>query len=86
MKFAGKMCFKMVLKVTKNRSFTLSLEDTFFVKPQGGEGKCDPPRKLGLINTVKIPRRFKLDQCLANMFHLQVGKILFKSLQLVKTG
>ena len=35
MKFSGKMCFKIVLKVTKNRGFTLSLEDTFFEKPQG---------------------------------------------------
>ena len=26
-----------MLKVTKNRGFTLSLEDTLFEKPQGGE-------------------------------------------------
>ena len=36
MKFSGKMCFKIILKVTKNQGFTLSLEDTFFGKPQGG--------------------------------------------------
>ena len=45
MKFSGKMCFKMILKVTKKQSFTLSLEDTFFEKPQGecGGRQFDPP-------------------------------------------
>ena len=38
MKFSGKMCFKITLKVTKNRGSTLSVEDTFFKKPQGGGG------------------------------------------------
>ena len=28
MKFSGKMCFKIILKVTKNQGSTLSLEDT----------------------------------------------------------
>ena len=36
MKFSGKICFKIVLKVTKKQGFILSLEDTFFEKPQGG--------------------------------------------------
>ena len=36
MKFSGKMCFEIILKVTKNQGFTLTLEDTFFEKPQGG--------------------------------------------------
>ena len=36
MKFSGKMCFKIISKVTKKQGFTLSLEDTFFEKPQGG--------------------------------------------------
>ena len=35
-KFSGKMCFKIILKVTKNQGFTLSLENTFFEKQQGG--------------------------------------------------
>ena len=35
MKFSGKMCFKIMLKVTKNQGFTLSLEDTIFEKPHG---------------------------------------------------
>ena len=34
MNFSGKMCFKIMLKVTRNQGFTLSLEDTFFEKPQ----------------------------------------------------
>ena len=29
------MCLKIILKVTKNQGSTLSLEDTFFEKPQG---------------------------------------------------
>ena len=28
----------IILKVTENQGFTLSLEDTFFEKPQGGGG------------------------------------------------
>ena len=28
------MCLKIILKVTKNKGFTLSLEDKFFEKPQ----------------------------------------------------
>ena len=33
MKFSGKMCLKIILKVTKNQDFTLSLEDTVSEKP-----------------------------------------------------
>ena len=55
MKFLGKMCCLMIiLKVTKNHGFTLSLEDTFFEKPKGWGGggvQTDPlPAVLGLIN------------------------------------
>ena len=40
MKFSGKMCFKIILKVTKKQGFSLSLEDTLFEKPQlAWEGK-----------------------------------------------
>ena len=39
MKFSGKMSLMIILKVTKIQGFTLSLEDTFFEKPEGrGEG------------------------------------------------
>ena len=34
MKFSGKKYFEKTLKVTKNEGLTLSLEDTFFEKPQ----------------------------------------------------
>ena len=34
MKFSGKMWLMIILKVTKTQLFTLSLEDTFFGKPQ----------------------------------------------------
>ena len=30
MKFSGKICFKIILKVTKKQGFTLSLEFNFF--------------------------------------------------------
>ena len=53
MKFSGKMCLKIILKMTKNQGFTLSLEDTFFKKPQGGSQINPPPLPspavLGLI-------------------------------------
>ena len=52
MKFSGKMCLEIILKVTKNQGFTLSLGDIFFEKPQWGKGfKSDPPPPavLGLI-------------------------------------
>ena len=42
MKFSGKMCFKIIIKVTKNQGSTHSIEDTFFKKPQGG-GQFDSP-------------------------------------------
>ena len=42
MKFLGKMCLKIILKVTKNQGFTFSLKDTFFEKPHGGGGSIWP--------------------------------------------
>ena len=42
MKFLGKVCLKIVLKVRKNQGLAVSLEDTFFEKPPGG-GQIDPP-------------------------------------------
>ena len=36
----------IILKATKNQSFTLSLEDTFLEKTQGSQ--TDPPTFLGL--------------------------------------
>ena len=38
----------IILKVTKNQDFTLSLKDKFFEKPQGGGVKLTPPAVLGL--------------------------------------
>ena len=43
MKFSEKVCFKIILKVTKNQGFTLSLEDLFFKKPQEGVKLTPPP-------------------------------------------
>ena len=43
MKISGKMCLMLILKVTKNQGSTLTLEDTIFVKPQGGSNWPPPP-------------------------------------------
>ena len=37
MKLSEKMCVMITLKVTKIQGFTLSLEETFFEKPRGGQ-------------------------------------------------
>ena len=49
MKFSRKMCLMIILKVTKNQGFTLSLEVTFFEKPHGGSNL--PPPILPLLIT-----------------------------------
>ena len=46
MRFSGKMWLLIILKVTKKHGFTLSLEDKFLEKSQGGQ--IDPPAVLGL--------------------------------------
>ena len=43
MKFSGKMCLMITLKVTKNQGFTLFLKDTVFEKPQRGVQLPPPP-------------------------------------------
>ena len=60
MEFSGKVWLMIMLKVTKNQGFILSLEDKFFEKPQmgGGDGGSvsdpnrlpppSPPTVLGL--------------------------------------
>ena len=55
MTFSGNMWLMIILKVTKNQGFILSLEDAVFKKPQvvvgGGEGgaaQIDPRAFLGL--------------------------------------
>ena len=57
MKFSGKICFKVILKVTKNQGFSIFLEDTLSEKPQG-EGQVEhsppsPPAVLGLSRPLK---------------------------------
>ena len=53
MKFSAKMCFTIVLKVTKKQGFTLSVEDTFFEKPHGW-GQIDPPSRFRVNDTYNI--------------------------------
>ena len=43
MKFSGKMCLMIILKVTKNQGFTLCLEDTIFKNHRGGQIEPSPP-------------------------------------------
>ena len=45
MKFSGKMWLMIILKIIKNHSFTIFLEDTFF--------GMYPPAVLGLIKNVQ---------------------------------
>ena len=40
----------IILKVTKNQGFTLSLEDTFFEKPQWGQ--IDLPNRFRVKGTL----------------------------------
>ena len=55
MKFSGKMCLKIILKVTKNQGFSISLEDTLFENHWGGRGgQIDPPAVLGLKVLLKV--------------------------------
>ena len=42
------MCHTIILKVTKNQAFTLSLEDTISEKSQGGQIDPPLPAVLGL--------------------------------------
>ena len=48
MKFSGKMYFEIILKVTKNKGFTLCLQYIFFEKPQAGD-QIDLPAVSGLL-------------------------------------
>ena len=51
----------IMLKVTKNQGFSLSLEDTFFEKPQGGSNWPRPSRSRVKINEITINVAKKLD-------------------------
>ena len=67
MKFSGKMCLKIILKVTKNQGFSLFLEDTLFEKPQGGT-KLTPPAVLGL--RISCCRIYAILRSLINVLYL----------------
>ena len=55
MKFSGKMCLMIILKVTKNQGFTLRLEDTFLEKPQGSQ--FDPLSRFR-VKKMKLAKLF----------------------------
>ena len=60
MKFSGKMCLMIILKVTKDQGFTFSLEDTFFEKLQGGGGQIDAPSRFRVNGQNKTKHHWKL--------------------------
>ena len=52
MKFSGKMCLMIILKVTKCQGFTLSVENAGLKKNTAGvRGQNNPPAFSGLINS-----------------------------------
>ena len=68
-KFSGNMCLKIILKVTKNQGFTLSLDNTFFEKPQGGGGQGGKltPHPHHHHHTHTHPSRFRVKKNLIKL-------------------
>ena len=60
MKFSGKMCLMIILKVTKKQGFTLSLEDTFFEKQQEKGDQIEPPSRFRVKHFCKENKRCHL--------------------------
>ena len=78
MKFSGKMCLKIILKVTKNQGFSLCLEDTLFEKPQGG---------VRLTHTHPPPpttTAVKVDKKINTLCHMSSSMSLEKRRRLMK--
>ena len=85
MKFSGEMWLKIMLKISKNQGFTLSLEDTFFKKPQEwgrGGGQIDTPSRFRVKSDSQLSNKslyllqwkpFKSDE---NAFYF-ISKALF---------
>ena len=77
MKFSGKMCFKIILKVTKNQGSTLSIEDTSFRKTTG-EGQFDSPPGILVLNRYLLTTTDELsDQSRIAVFTCQNKLIRF---------
>ena len=55
LKFSVKMWLIIILKVTKNQRFTLSLEDAFFEKTQGGIKLTPSPPAVLELNKIDEP-------------------------------
>ena len=78
MKFSGKMCLKIILKVTKNQGFILYLEDTFLENPHGGGGGGGGPgggeegkMKLSSLSRFSVnEKNFNIFCNFANKYHL----------------
>ena len=68
MKFSGKMCLEIILKVTKNQCFTLSLAEIFFEKSQARGGEGGGGMGVGGVSLISLRHvRVKKDLCNANI-------------------
>ena len=63
-KFSGKIWPIIILKVTKNQGFTLSLEDTFFERPQEeNQIDCPPPAiPIAVLELILLPHCNKISR------------------------
>ena len=72
------MCFKIILKVTKNLGLTLCLEDPFFEKPQGGQINTPAVLRLSNQNEEDLVYLFKSSILKTQViFPMVTAKILF---------
>ena len=83
MNFSGNMCFKILLKITKSKSSTLSIVDTFFKKPQGGSiwfrlGLSTADSNFICFGTI-LDFLYKTDStnCLEDSYQVSVFLVLF---------
>ena len=75
MKFSGKMYLKIILKLTKNQGFTLSLEDKFFEKPQGGSNW--PPSRFRVKRGEHIPCGYSMSTIWV-FYHIENKHTLYR--------
>ena len=67
MKFSGKMWPIIILKVTKNQDFTLSIEERFFERPQEvSQIDCPPPPpalpSIAVLELIILPHCNKISE------------------------
>ena len=75
LKFSEKICFMIILKVTKNQGFKLFLEDTFFEKPQVSQFEILFP--LGILELVRKEWSLEKSSFFTVKLFLCVHKVIF---------